>query len=172
MFAPVLALLSGVALANAAGLRSASTSQYGQSEGDWIVKQVSPDAYVLGGSVPTPLSVSAVVENGELNIQCPFPGFHAVLVPTADPAKYTVELVKSNEGLPEGTIFGGWVTSDDKTGLKNPSTTTKVTHENLGSFDLEVGTNGGVNTLVWKVQNDEGPSALFVVLDSANDASC
>ena len=121
MFAAALALFSAVALVNGAGLKSASTSPYGQSAANFTLHQINNAAYVLDAGKPVDLTVSAVVEGDALKTLCPTAGLEAALVPVAgsDPANYTVTFVSSREGMPEGTVFGGWSLSDDKVGLSN-----------------------------------------------------
>ncbi|KAL1739479.1 hypothetical protein HDZ31DRAFT_49332 [Schizophyllum fasciatum] len=182
MFASTLALLCGAALASAAGLRSGSTSEYGPNQGDWILSQVSSSAFVLGGSVATNLSISAVVEDGELKMLCPYPGYKAVLVGEdgSDPSAYTVQFVNSFAGLPARTVFGGWETSDDRLGLSNQNFTKVVNTyfgEDVGRWDVQLDNEkyNGVNTLEWvnKSYYDHGVyRGWFIVLDSANDVTC
>ena len=128
MFAPVLALLSGLTLVSAAGLRYGATSQYGQVHGDWVLHQ-DGSGLVLGGSTGADLTISAHIQNGEVYIDCPanYKGYQAVLVPIAgrDPAAYEVRFVNSFDNLPSGTQFGSWYLSDDRLGLAN-SNFTKV----------------------------------------------
>ena len=128
MFAPVLALLSGLTLASAAGLRSAFTSEYGQEQGDWLLHQATPSGLVLGGAATDQLTISAKVENGELVMTCPYQGYQAVLVavPDSDPVAYEVQFVNSFSDLPARAIFGGWSLSDDRTGIANENFTKVV----------------------------------------------
>ncbi|KAI5823506.1 hypothetical protein K523DRAFT_421436 [Schizophyllum commune Tattone D] len=181
MFAPALALLSGLTLASAAGLRSAFTSEYGQEQGDWLLHQATPSGLVLGGAATDQLTISAKVENGELVMTCPYQGYQAVLVavPDSDPVAYEVQLVNSFSDLPARTIFGGWSLSDDRTGIANENFTKVVNAfgEGKGRWDLDLHSEkyDGLNTLEWVNTSyyDHGVyHGWFIVLDSANEASC
>ncbi|KAL1733565.1 hypothetical protein EV714DRAFT_204147 [Schizophyllum commune] len=131
MFAPALALLSGLTLASAAGLRSAFTSEYGQNQGDWLLHQATPSGLVLGAATDQ-LTISAKVENGELVMTCPYQGYHddapavLVAVPDSDSVAYEVQFVNSFSDLPARAIFGGWSLSDDRTGIANENFTKVV----------------------------------------------
>ncbi|KAI5823507.1 hypothetical protein K523DRAFT_255049 [Schizophyllum commune Tattone D] len=181
MFAPALALLSGLTLVSAAGLRYGATSQYGQNQGDWVLHQ-DGSGLVLGGSTGADLTISAHIQNGEVYIDCPanYKGYQAVLVPIADrdPAAYEVRFVNSFDNLPSGTQFGSWYLSDDRLGLAN-SNFTKVVNafgDDKGSFHAEKRAEyDDLYTLEWvnKSYYDHGVyNGWFLVLDSANDVSC
>ncbi|KAL1739819.1 hypothetical protein HDZ31DRAFT_68553 [Schizophyllum fasciatum] len=183
MFAAALTLLSGLALANAAGLRYGATSEYGQNQGDFILHETAnPSGYVLGGSVATNLSISATLTNGELWMHCPYEGYQAVLVPVAgaDPAAYTVQFINSFEGLPAGTLMGKWATTEDRTGLGNDNFTKVINlnhPEDVGRWDVHLNNDkyDGVNTIEWvnKSYYDHGVyRGWFIVLDNANDVTC
>ncbi|KAL1746728.1 hypothetical protein HDZ31DRAFT_61923 [Schizophyllum fasciatum] len=180
MFTPALALLAGAALARAAGLKISSTSPYGQNAANITLHQIraSPAAYVLNGGLPADLTTSAVVDGGALRTICPR-ALEAVLVPVAgaDPAEYTVELVAGRAGLPEGTIVGGWSTSDDKIGLANPDFT-KVVNAIGGKFDIDRSGAFGADVFPVKWVNasylEHGAyyQGWYIVLDGANDVAC
>ncbi|TRM58837.1 hypothetical protein BD626DRAFT_180323 [Schizophyllum amplum] len=171
MFAGALALLSAVALASAAGLKSSATADVGNEDGNWTL-QDSEYGYSLAGSQPIDLSISAIVEDGELKMLCPY-NLTAVLIPSDD-VYYTVEFVNSTDGLPEGTITGGWNTTDDRFGIPlYGETYTKVINEiGPGRFDLVIA--DGRNELSWFNQSDtaRGFTEWFIVLDSAQDVEC
>ena len=116
MIASTLALLSTAVLASAAGLKSTATQTptEGQAGGNWTLQE-SEHGYSLAGSQPIDLTISATVEDGELKMLCPYQ-LTAVLIP-AEGASYTVEFVNATDGLPEGTVTGGWNTTDDRRGI-------------------------------------------------------
>ncbi|KAL1736167.1 hypothetical protein EV714DRAFT_267015 [Schizophyllum commune] len=69
-----------VALANAYGLNSASTSPYGQSIGNWEMQKTAYGALLVGGK-DVPLTTSVTIEYGQLKLVCP-QAATAALVPT------------------------------------------------------------------------------------------
>ena len=107
MFAPILAFLSSTALANAYGLKSASTSPYGQSVGNWELQKTAYGALLVGGK-EVPLTASVTIEGGQPQLVCPQQAA-AALIPTGlDDPKYTVHFVSKTDGLPEGpSSLGG-----------------------------------------------------------------
>ncbi|KAI4519973.1 hypothetical protein EV122DRAFT_278475 [Schizophyllum commune] len=173
MIASTLALLSTAVLASAAGLKSTATQTptEGQAGGNWTLQE-SEHGYSLAGSQPIDLTISATVEDGELKMLCPYQ-LTAVLIP-AEGASYTVEFVNATDGLPEGTVTGGWNTTDDRRGIPEyDETFTKVINSiGPGRFDLALGE--GRNELTWFNQSDtaRGFTEWFLVLDSAQDVDC
>ncbi|KAL1747879.1 hypothetical protein HDZ31DRAFT_80164 [Schizophyllum fasciatum] len=165
MFAPILALLSGVALVNAYGLKSASTSPHGQSSGNWELQKTAYGALLVGGK-DVPLTTSAVIEGGKLKLQCPQKAT-AALVPTGkDEPRYTVQFVANTDDLPKGSIFEGWTTQDDGADLYKV-VNTKVGLD--GTFNLQ--TIDNANALTWSSKKPEQVQ-WFMALDEANDIRC
>ena len=137
MIASTLALLSTAVLASAAGLKSTATQTptEGQAGGNWTLQE-SEHGYSLAGSQPIDLTISATVEDGELKMLCPYQ-LSAVLIP-AEGASYTVEFVNATDGLPEGTVTGGWNTTDDRRGIPEyDETFTKVINSVRGFVRVE-----------------------------------
>ncbi|KAL1710528.1 hypothetical protein EV121DRAFT_285405 [Schizophyllum commune] len=166
MFAPILALLSGAALFNAYRLKSASTSPYGRSVGNWEVQRTAYGALLVGGK-DVPLTTSITIEGGHLKLVCPQQAT-AALVPTgSDDPRYMVQFVSRTEDLPKGSICTGWTTQDD--GVAVPGTlTTEVGLD--GTLNLT--TVDGANVLTW---SDKGPSngvPWFLAINEANDVHC
>ncbi|KAL1735076.1 hypothetical protein EV714DRAFT_201546 [Schizophyllum commune] len=181
MFAAALALFSAAALVNGAGLKSASTSPYGQSAANFTLHQINNAAYVLDAGKPVDLTVSAVVEGDALKTLCPTAGLEAALVPVAgsDPANYTVTFVSSREGLPEGTVFGGWSLSDDKVGLSNANFQKVVNSIGGGEGKFETERTALYGDDVFAFTWVDAPYyhngaywGSYLVLDNANDVSC
>ncbi|KAL1744676.1 hypothetical protein HDZ31DRAFT_63893 [Schizophyllum fasciatum] len=176
--ATALSLLSGAALASAAGLRSAQASQYGTAEGDLILKQLGND-YVVGAA-QADVTISATVEGGQLKMLCPHAGLQGALVPLSaatEPGVYTLEFVASADGLPKGSVVDGWSVSEDRTGLTNDALK-KVVNEidgGKGAFDIERDHTSGVSAIVYVNHEESGtpvPRPTYIVFDSTKDVQC
>ncbi|KAL1695603.1 hypothetical protein GGG16DRAFT_45303 [Schizophyllum commune] len=170
MFAPILAFLSSIALANAYGLRSASTSPYGQSVGNWELQRTAYGALLVGGK-DVPLTTSVIIEGGQLKLVCP-QAATAALVPTgADDPKYTVQFVSKTDDLPEGSIFTGWTTQDD--GVAVSADLTKVVNTEVGlDGAYNLATVDGANALTWSSKGPSNGVQWFLAIDEANDVHC
>ncbi|KAL1755154.1 hypothetical protein FB107DRAFT_291135 [Schizophyllum commune] len=170
MFAPILAFLSSTALANAYGLKSASTSPYGQSVGNWELQRTAYGALLVGGK-DVPLTTSVIIEGGQLKLVCPQQAT-AALVPTgADNLKYTVQFVSKTDDLPEGSIFTGWTTQDD--GVAVSADLTKVVNTEVGlDGAYNLATVDGANALTWSSKGPSNGVQWFLAIDEANDVHC
>ncbi|KAL1747854.1 hypothetical protein HDZ31DRAFT_60885 [Schizophyllum fasciatum] len=176
--ASALTLLSGAALANAAlaGLRTAQASQDGSAEGDLTIKQLGDD-YVVGAAQAEEVTLSAIVEDGQLQMLCPHEGLRGALVPLGDPGVYTLEFVAEVDGLPEGSVADGWMVSEDRAGLTNEALTKVVNKidSGKGAFDIERDHTSGVSAIVYVNHNETGtpvPSPIYLVLDNTKDVQC
>ncbi|KAL1740276.1 hypothetical protein HDZ31DRAFT_68092 [Schizophyllum fasciatum] len=175
MIASTLGFLSGAALANAAGLKAvwlASLSGYGAA--NWTLAEGS-HGYRLGwGAKTDPLLVSAALENGELKMACPYQ-LSAVLIPREGQPLYDVEFVSSTDGLPEGTIIGGWG-EGDRDGLPNKGaeTYTKVVNSIAQEVDGKFNLGGSAGEyLYWTnvTSQDRYTTEWWIVLDNAQDVT-
>ncbi|KAL1740767.1 hypothetical protein HDZ31DRAFT_46850 [Schizophyllum fasciatum] len=169
MFAPILVLLSGVAFANAYGLKSVSTTSSEQFTGNWVLQKTAYGALLVGGKDDAPLTTSVVIEGGKLKLVCPQQAT-AAFVPTGkDAPAYTVQFVSNTDDLPKGSIFEGWTTQDD--GDKMPDGLTKIVNTKVGldgSYGLSPVDNA--NALTWS-KNDNG-AHWWMVIDETDDVHC
>ncbi|KAI5890525.1 uncharacterized protein SCHCODRAFT_02703079 [Schizophyllum commune H4-8] len=170
MFAPILALLSGVALANAYGLKSASTSPYGQSSGNWELQKTAYGALLVGGK-DVPLTTSVTIEGGQLKLVCPQQASAALVRTGSDDPKYTVQFVSKTDDLPKGSIFTGWTTQSD--GVSLPDELTKVVNTEVGlDGTYNLATVDGANALTWSNKGPSNGVQWFLAIDEANDVHC
>ncbi|KAL1744788.1 hypothetical protein HDZ31DRAFT_82417 [Schizophyllum fasciatum] len=171
MFAPILALLSGVALANAYGLKSVSTTSSDQFTGNWDLQKTAYGALLVGGK-DVPLTTSVIIEGGKLKLVCPAASMEvaAAFIPTGkDAPKYTVQFVSKTDDLPEGSIFEGWTTQDD--GVPMPDGLTKVVNTDVG-LDGSYGLApiDGANALTWSAKGNG--AQWFMAIDETEDVHC
>ncbi|VDC00737.1 unnamed protein product [Peniophora sp. CBMAI 1063] len=123
MFASLAALATLIASASAFSLQWATTSPYGQANGD-ISLVKNEYGYIVRVQVQGDASSASLnpdvtfADKDTLNITCPVDGLQAALIPIAPSSLlYWVTFVNDSVALPEGSGTWGWSTNDDMYGL-------------------------------------------------------